>query len=192
MACPCVATMRTRSAPTSSRPGSSALVQHFAPGIDRAAREQRRDVPAAIDRRDMEGVGEAIEGQRAGQRDHVPAIDQPPAEAAAGLRELVEMHLGGVLVEPGGQLCSASSTVMPSTWSMRLADGVVVPAVRPAGERRSHRRRRRSRGRRRPAHPAPPTRGSVGTCSSRDQRARIALAHHHPADIVEHRRRRAG
>ena len=45
----------------------------------------------------MEGVGEAVEAQRARQRDDMAAIDQPPPEAALALAELVEMDLGVVL-----------------------------------------------------------------------------------------------
>src|SRR5919107_2106159 len=38
-------------------------VQNLAPGIDGVARKERRDVAAAIDRRDVEGVGESVEGE---------------------------------------------------------------------------------------------------------------------------------
>src|SRR6266704_1598815 len=57
-------------------------------------------MPAAIDRSDMKGIGEAIERQRARQRNDMPAVDQPPAEAALALDELVEMNARGVLIEP--------------------------------------------------------------------------------------------
>ena len=55
-------------------------LDHFAPGEHGVAGEERRDMPAAIDGGDMEGVGEAVEGQRAGERDHMAAIDEPAAE----------------------------------------------------------------------------------------------------------------
>ena len=35
---------------------------------------------------DMEGVGEAVEAQRARERDDMAAIDQPPSEPALRLR----------------------------------------------------------------------------------------------------------
>src|ERR1700722_3360843 len=34
----------------------------------------------------------------------MPAIDEPPPEAPLPFAELVEMHLGGVLIEPGRRL----------------------------------------------------------------------------------------
>ncbi len=36
-------------------------LDNFAPGEHRIAGEERRDMPATVDRRDMEGVGEAVE-----------------------------------------------------------------------------------------------------------------------------------
>src|SRR5205085_12094111 len=60
-------------------------------------------VAPAVDRRDVERVGEAVEGERAGERDHVPAVDQPLAEAALRFGELVEVHARRILVEPGGE-----------------------------------------------------------------------------------------
>ena len=76
-------------------------LKNLAPGEQRIAGEERRDMPAPVDRRDMEGVGEAVETERASERNHMPAIDETPAEAPLPLAELVEMHLGGVLIEPG-------------------------------------------------------------------------------------------
>jgi hypothetical protein len=72
----------------------------------RIAGEQRRNVTPAIDGGDVERIGKAVEGQGAGERDDVAAIDQAPAEAALAFGELVEMDFGRILVEP-------------STWSMR-------------------------------------------------------------------------
>ena len=80
---------------------------------------------AAVDRRDMEGVGEAVEAQRARQRDDMAAVDQPPAEAALRLAELVEMHLGGVLIEAGRDLV------------LGLLDGDAVDMVDPLARRNS-------------------------------------------------------
>src|SRR5579863_2239027 len=71
----------------------------FAPGEDRVAGEGRRDVSSGVDTRDMEGVGEAVEAQRARQRDDMAAIDQTTAEAALAFSKLIEMDLGGVLEE---------------------------------------------------------------------------------------------
>ena len=45
-------------------------------------------------------IGKAVEAQRAGEREGVPAIDQPPVETALCGGKLVEMDPGGVLVEP--------------------------------------------------------------------------------------------
>ena len=59
---------------------------------------------AAIDGGDVEGVGEAVEGERAGERDDVAAVDQPLAEAALLGAVLVEMDARGVLIEPGRDL----------------------------------------------------------------------------------------
>src|ERR1700722_8943 len=79
-------------------------LDNFTPREHRVAGEERRDMPAAIDRRDMEGVGEAVEPQGSSERDHMPAIDEPPPEAPLPLAKLVEMHLGGVLIEAGRRL----------------------------------------------------------------------------------------
>ena len=76
-------------------------------------------MPAPVDRRDVEGVGEAVETQRAGERDDMPAIDEPAPEAPLPLAELVEMHLGGVLIEPGRRLV------------LRLLDGDAVDMIDP-------------------------------------------------------------
>src|SRR5271165_141516 len=73
----------------------------LAPGEDGVAGEERRDMPAAVDRRNMECVGEAIEAERPGERDDVAAVDEPPAEPPLALAQLVEMDLGRVLVKAG-------------------------------------------------------------------------------------------
>src|SRR5277367_6809872 len=79
-------------------------LDNFAPREHRIAGEERRDMSAAVDRRNMEGVGEAVETQGASERDHMPTVDEPPPEAPLPLAELVEMHLGGVLIQPGRRL----------------------------------------------------------------------------------------
>ena len=96
--------MRSLKRPDVVAAGQRRSLENLAPGEHGIASEERRDMPAPIDRRDMEGVGEAVETQRAGERDHMPAIDEPAPEAPLPLAELVEMHLGGVLIEPGRRL----------------------------------------------------------------------------------------
>ena len=96
-----VATVRSLNAPTSPRPGSVGCPDDLAPGKNGVAGEERRDMPAAVDRRDMESVGEAVEAQGASERNDVAAIDQAAPETPLPLGELVEMHLGGILIEPG-------------------------------------------------------------------------------------------
>src|SRR3984957_5091545 len=78
-------------------PGQRRAVENFAPGEHGVAGEQRRDMAPAVDRGDVKGVGEAIEAQRARQRNDVPAIDQPASETALALAELIEIDLAGVL-----------------------------------------------------------------------------------------------
>ncbi len=60
------------------------LGQHFDHANTVSAREQRRDVAAAIDRRDVKRVAEAVERDRARQRDDVTAVDQAAAKAVLG------------------------------------------------------------------------------------------------------------
>ena len=99
-------------------------------------------MPAAVDGGDVEGVGEAVEGQRAGERDDDAAVDQPPLELALRLLVLVEVHLGGVLVEPGGDL----------VLGLLQRHGVdVVDLLADARSRPSDAARRRARSRSRPA-----------------------------------------
>ena len=45
---------------------------------------------AAVDGGNVEGVGEAVEGERAGERDDVAAVDQPAAEPALAFGVLVK------------------------------------------------------------------------------------------------------
>src|SRR4029079_7109668 len=49
-------------------------LHHFGPGIDRVAAEGRADMAAGIDRGEAKAIGEAIEGQRTGERHHMAAI----------------------------------------------------------------------------------------------------------------------
>ena len=177
--------MRTRSAPTSARPGNSAVLQDFAPGEHRVAGEQRRDVPAAVDRGDVEGVGEAVEAQRARERDDVAAIDQPAAEPALALAELVEMHLGGVLVEAGREHVLGFLDRHAVDMVDLLADRIIAEAMRRAGEREIV-------GAFEHGQAAPSVSGATraavcGMMACGRGRVGIALAHHHPAHIVDDR-----
>src|SRR5258708_25682575 len=52
----------------------------------------------------MERVSEAVEGQCAGERDHVPAMDQPATEPRLSLGELVKVNPRRVLVKAGRKL----------------------------------------------------------------------------------------
>ena len=144
-------------------------------------------MPAAVDRRDMEGVGEAVEAERAGERDHMPAVDEPPAEAPLPLAELVEMHFRGVLVEPGRRLVlglfdgDAVDMIDPFAGAIVLEPmrrSAELPVERGAVDRRTG---CAEIGRRRPPRGA----------WERGSQARAALAsrflHHHPADIIDNR-----
>ena len=82
----------------------------------------------------MEGVGEAVEGQRAGERDHVPAVDQPPAETALAFGELVEMNARGVLIEPGRDLVLGLLDGDAVDVIDALADLIIPEAIRAAGQ----------------------------------------------------------
>src|ERR1700677_2530607 len=108
-------------------------LENFAPCEHSIAGEERRDMSAAIDRRDMEGVGEAVETQGASERDHMPTIDEPPPEAPLPLAELVEMHLGGVLIKPGRRLVLGLFDGDAVDMIDPLADAIVLePIVRSA------------------------------------------------------------
>ena len=129
-----VAMVRMRSAPTSARPGMSAVSENLAPRIDGIAGKQRRDVAAAVDGGDVEGVGEAVEGQRAGERDDMPAIDEPPAEAAVLGGVLVEVDFCRVLVEARRDLVLGLLDRHAVDMVDALARRIVAKAVRAAGE----------------------------------------------------------
>ena len=158
-----VATVRTLSAPTSSRPGSVRGLDDFAPREQRIAGEERRDMPAAVDRRDMEGVGEAVETERPGERDHMPAIDEPPPEAPLALAELVEMHLGGVLIEPGRRLVLGLLDGDAVDMVDALAGAIVLEPIGRPAEFRGRTRRDRSADRLRRDWRRATASGSLGT-----------------------------
>jgi hypothetical protein len=49
-------------------------------------------VPSAVDPRDMERVRQPVEGERAGKRDHMAAVDEPAFEPALRRGILIEMN----------------------------------------------------------------------------------------------------
>src|SRR5262245_13463607 len=84
--------------------GNLGDLQHLGPGVDLVARKAGRHVSPAVDGGDVEGVGEAIEGQRPRERDDNATVDEASPELALRLLVQIEMHLGGVLVEARGGL----------------------------------------------------------------------------------------
>src|SRR5687767_5210792 len=88
----------------------------------------------AVDGRDMEGIAQAVEGQRACKRDDDAAIDEAAAEAALPLRVLVEMYPRRVLVEAGGHLMLGLFERHPIDMIDPVADLIVAPQIRRACE----------------------------------------------------------
>ena len=76
-----------------------------------------------------------LKRQRAGERDDVAAVDQPPAEPALALAVKVEMHLGGVLVEARRDLVLGFFDGDAVDMVDALARRVVAPAIGRTGER---------------------------------------------------------
>src|SRR6185312_16001100 len=158
--------------------------ENLRPRIDRIACERRGDVPAAVDGGQMEGVAEAIVGQRPHQRDDDTAVDDALAEASLRFGVLIEVHFGRVLVEARRRLMLGffqGHAVDVVDFFARL---VVAPAMRRAREReivfadieRGDCQRQvlwlNAVGKLR--HDGLGRRGSL-----------VALAHHHPAAIFE-------
>src|SRR5262249_60736203 len=83
---------------------NTALSEPLGPGNPVRAGKRGGYMPPAVYRRNVEGIGEPVEGERAGERDHVAAVDQAAAEPALRRRILVEMDARGVLIEPGCDL----------------------------------------------------------------------------------------
>src|SRR5947208_12039982 len=92
-------------------------------------------MPAAIDRGDKKGIGEAIERQRPRQRNDMPAIDQPPSETALALDELVEMNARGILIKPRRDLVLGFLDRHAVDMVNSLADFIIAEAIRAASER---------------------------------------------------------
>ncbi len=166
-------------------PRQLGLRQHLRPGEHRAAGEQRRDMASAVDRRDVKRVGEPVERERTRERDHMPAINQPAAEAVLALGELIEVHARRVLVDPRRHLMFGFLHRHAVHVVDLFADLIVAEAVRAAGKREvvmahDHHRARFAE--------------ICGIDCLRQLRNEIAgrrcclvaLAHHHPAHIVEH------
>src|SRR5215472_18841758 len=92
-------------------------------------------MPPAVDRGDMERVGEAVERERPRERNDVAAVDEAPTEAALALGELIEMNPCRVLIKPRRDLMLRLLDRHAVAVVDFLADRIVVPAVRPARER---------------------------------------------------------
>ena len=139
---------------------------------------------AAVDGRQLEGVAQAVERQRAGHADDVAAIDQAAAEAALALGVLVEMHLGGVLPQAGRHHVLGFLDGHAVHMVDLLAHRIVVPQMRAAGQHgvvagtletgRHHQIGGGDRA------------GQLGHTLLGDGGAFVALLHHHPADVIHH------
>src|SRR6202044_364952 len=92
-------------------------------------------MPAAVDGGDVEGVGEAVEGQRAGERDDVAAIDQPPPETTLLGVELIEMVARRVLINQRRNLMLGLFDRVTVDMVDLLADRVIAVAIGAAGKR---------------------------------------------------------
>ena len=146
----------------------------------------RRDVAAAIDPGDMEGVFEPVERKTAREADHVAAIDEAPADLGRLLRKSVEVDLGGVLPEARRELVLRFLHRHAVHMVDLFTDLVVVEAagraglgVVPGGEvdaRAGGAELRRIDDAREV--------GNHGLLN----RPSALHAHQHPADVVEHRR----
>src|SRR5215469_5752006 len=86
-------------------------------------------MPPAVDRRNVKRIGEPVERERAGERDHVAAVDQAAAEAALRRRMLVEMDARGVLIEPRCDLMLGLFHGYAVDVVDLLADGIVAEAI---------------------------------------------------------------
>src|SRR5665648_715188 len=115
--------------------GELGLIEHLAPGIDGVAGKAWGHVARSIQAEHMKSVGEPVKTQRAGDRDDVAAIDEPAAEALLTFPVLVEMHACGVLEQTGGELVLGLLYGLAVHMVDLVADGVVFPVARRAGER---------------------------------------------------------
>ncbi len=90
---------------------------------------------AAVDGGDVEGIGEAVERQRARERNHVAAIDQPVAEPALLGAEQIEMDARRVLIEPGRDHMLGFFDGDAVDMIDALADLIIAVAILAAGQR---------------------------------------------------------
>ena len=138
-----------------------------------------------IDAQDQARILQPVEAERPGGGDDHAPVDQPPAGGVLRPLMLVEVHLGGVLVEAGGHLGlgllhhHAVHMVDPLPHRIvlegvgRARQGEVVAGeVQPL--RQDEVRRRDEGGR---------LRRAVRRCRG----GRVALSHHHPAHIGQDR-----
>jgi hypothetical protein len=134
----------------------------------------------------MEGVGEAIEAQGASKRNHMPAIDEAAPEAPLPLAELVEMHLGGVLVEPGRRLVLGLFYGDAIDMIDPLAGGIVLEHVGRSAELQIERGAINPR-----TGCAEISDGDhfrqFGNMGLRSGGAGVAFSDHHPADVIDDR-----
>src|SRR5215472_11953194 len=86
-------------------------------------------MPPTVDRRNVEGIGETVEGESAGERDHVAAVDQAAAEPTLRRRVLVEMDARGVLIESRCDLVLGLFHGDAVDVVDLLADGVIAEAI---------------------------------------------------------------
>src|SRR5690606_22480544 len=111
-----------------------AAFQHLAPREHGVAGEQRRDMTPAVDRRDMKGVRETVERQRAGERNDMPAVNEPATEAALRAIKLIEMHTRRVLIESRCDLVRSFIDRHAVAMVDLLARLVILETPRAAGE----------------------------------------------------------
>ena len=112
------------------------------------------------------------------------AIDDAPAEPPVLLRVLVEMDLGRILIQPGGRHVVGLLDGHGVDMVDLLACLVVVPEMGAAGQVGVVARQVEAVG-----HEQFPLRDLVRQRRHHRlgrRRLQVALAHHHPADIVEH------
>jgi hypothetical protein len=90
-------------------------------------------VPRAIQPENVEGIGEPVKAQGAGDGDDVAAIDEPPAEPAFALDMLIEMDPRRVLEQARGELMLGLLDGLPVDMVDLVADGIIVEAPGRAG-----------------------------------------------------------
>ena len=142
-------------------------------------------MPATVDGRNVKSIGNPVEGERTGEGDHVPTIDQPTTEPALRCRKLVEMDARSVLIETGCDLVLRLFDGDAIDVVDLFADGVVAESRGTAGEREvvggdvDARAGITERARH---HCFRQARDMIAS----DWRCLIALSHHDPAHVLEH------